>query len=58
MVLGLPGQVQDQLVMTGSPGTPQGGTPVPEPTTVFASALMLIPLGVSALRIVRKNRIA
>jgi len=31
-------------------------TPVPEPTTMVAGALLLLPLGVSALRIVRKNR--
>jgi len=31
---------------------------VPEPSTVIAGALLLLPLGVSALRIVRKNRVA
>ncbi len=31
---------------------------VPEPSTVIAGALLLLPLGISALRIVRKNRAA
>jgi len=31
---------------------------VPEPTTVLAGALLLLPLGVSTLRILRRNRIA
>ena len=31
---------------------------VPEPTTMLAGALLLLPLGMSALRILRKNRIA
>jgi hypothetical protein len=33
-------------------------TAVPEPTTIVAGALMLLPLGVSAMRIMRKSRIA
>lgn len=32
------------------------GTPVPEPTTVIAGALLLLPFGASALRKLRKNR--
>jgi hypothetical protein len=43
--LGTPGQVQDQLVIV-----------VPEPTTVLAGALLLLPFGVSTLRILRRNR--
>jgi len=42
----------------GSAGTAQGngnGVPVPEPSTVFAASLLLIPFGLSALRIVRKT---
>jgi hypothetical protein len=35
-----------------------GVTPVPETTTVLAGALLLLPLGVSTLRILRKNRVA
>ena len=31
---------------------------VPEPTTVFAGVLLLLPLGLSTLRILRKNRTA
>ncbi len=33
-------------------------TPVPELSTIFAGALMLLPFGVSTLRIMRKNRMA
>jgi hypothetical protein len=55
MVLDKPGGAQDQLVMTG-PGVPQS-VPVPEASTVFAGALLLLPLGASAIRIVRKNRL-
>lgn len=32
--------------------------PVPEPTTMIAGALLLLPLGASTLRILRKNRAA
>jgi hypothetical protein len=32
--------------------------PVPEPTTMIAGALLLLPFGASTLRIVRKNRAA
>jgi len=32
--------------------------PVPEPTTVIAGALLLLPLGASTLRVLRKNRTA
>jgi hypothetical protein len=42
--LGAPGQVQDQLVIV-----------VPEPTTVLAGALLLLPFGASTLRILRKK---
>jgi len=31
-------------------------TAVPEPTTWLAGALLLLPLGMSAMRILRKNR--
>jgi hypothetical protein len=44
--LGIAGQVQDQLVI------------VPEPTTIIAGALLLLPFGASAMRILRKNRAA
>ena len=35
-----------------------GTTPVPEASTVIAGALLLLPLGASALRILRRNRVA
>ncbi len=41
--------------LLASPETGQFGV-VPEPSTVIAGALLLLPLGISALRIVRKNR--
>jgi hypothetical protein len=34
------------------------GTPVPEPTTMIAGALLLLPFGASTLRILRKSRAA
>jgi len=46
MVLDAPGQAQDQLVMV----------PVPEPTTLFFGAMLLLPFGVSTLRFGRRNR--
>jgi len=33
-------------------------TPVPEPTTCIAAALLLLPFGFSTLRMVRKNRVS
>jgi hypothetical protein len=45
--------VQPQLVELGNGSQTSS---VPEPSTVFAGALMLLPLGVSAVRIMRKNR--
>jgi hypothetical protein len=35
-----------------------GVVPVPEPTTMLAGALLLLPFGASTLRILRKNRAA
>ena len=46
MVLLQPGDAQDQLVV------------VPEPTTVLAGALLLLPFGASTLRILRRTRTA
>jgi len=43
--------------MTGSPSQGQS-IPVPEPSTIFAGALMLLPFGASTLRILRKQRTA
>jgi len=33
-------------------------TPVPEPTTMVAGAMLLLPFGVSAVRMLRKSRVA
>ena len=30
--------------------------PVPEPSTIFAGAALLVPIGISAVRAMRKNR--
>ena len=51
------GQVvgQEYLVWTG---TEFDYTVVPEPATVVAGALLLLPFGASALRIIRRNRLA
>ena len=46
MNLGAPGAVQDQLIV------------VPEPTTLIAGALLLLPFGASTLRSLRKSRTA
>jgi len=43
---------QDQLAID------HGFTPVPEPTTMIAGALLLLPFGASTLRILRKSRAA
>jgi hypothetical protein len=36
----------------------EGAAPVPEPTTMIAGALLLLPFGASTLRILRKGRAA
>jgi hypothetical protein len=51
------GQVTDS-VQDGLSATPAGLSPIPEPTTVLAGALMLLPLGISAVRSLRKDRSA
>ena len=33
-------------------------TPVPEPTTIVAGAMLLLPFGMSTLRMLRKSRTA
>ena len=46
------------LFGTGSDYSTTTKTAVPEPATVVAGALLLLPLGVSAVRILRRNRTA
>ncbi|MGO8699205.1 MAG: hypothetical protein ACLQVY_15970 [Limisphaerales bacterium] len=48
MTLNAPGQAQDQLVMVA----------VPEPSTMIAGALMLLPFGASTMRILRRKNSA
>ena len=43
---------------TGDVAANAVSNPVPEPTTMIAGALLLLPFGASTLRIVRKNRMA
>ena len=55
----------DSLTQLSSSGGTAGSysgdlvaVPVPEPTTIIAGALLLLPLGASTLRILRRNRMA
>ena len=53
----------NQAGLFGPPGnyaaiTVEAAAPVPEPTTMIAGALLLLPFGASALRRMRKNRAA
>jgi choice-of-anchor C domain-containing protein len=59
--------ISDDLIFTDAsdPGTAFGAVidnvslvAVPEPTTVMAGALLLLPLGLSTVRILRKHRMA
>ncbi len=47
---------QDMVLVAGD--VPQTPSPVPEPTTVFAGLLLLLPFGISAVRIVRSRNAA
>lgn len=47
------GQLPQELLMGG--GQPQGG-PIPEPSTILAGAMLLLPCGLSVVRIFRKSR--
>jgi hypothetical protein len=50
------GQLPQELLMGSSIIQQQGNpSPVPEPTTVFAAASLLLPLGASTLRILRRK---
>ena len=52
-------QLVDETLMNWSGTTWTSSTvPVTEPTTVIAGALLLLPFGASAFRILRKNRAA
>ncbi|HTR40309.1 MAG TPA: hypothetical protein VMH87_01665 [Pseudomonadales bacterium] len=53
-------QVAGSLNTTGGAFAAQGPTtaPVPEANTMFAGALMLLPLGIGAIRALRKQRTA
>ena len=51
------GQSQEFFLL-GTPAAHITGTPVPEPTTLVAGALLLLPFGFSTLRILRKSRTA
>jgi hypothetical protein len=48
------GYAQPQLCIDSNP-VPQGGS-VPEPSTIFAGVLLLLPLGVGVARTLRKQR--
>ena len=47
---------QSQLVETVPPSQSHSQTPIPEPSTVIAGVLLLLPFGVSTLRILRRNK--
>ena len=57
-----PGQTLTQLTtgsaQIGSYSGSLAGAMVPEPSTMIAGALLLLPLGASSLRILRKHRVA
>jgi hypothetical protein len=56
--------LEGQGAVSGGAGSGQSqeffmlGTPIPEPTTMIAGALLLLPFGASTLRFLRKNRAA
>jgi hypothetical protein len=49
------GDSHNEQIVSGAQINGPAGTPVPEASTVVAGALLLIPLGVSTLRILRKK---
>jgi hypothetical protein len=55
-VLRAPAGAQDMTLL--GTGLPTNYQPVPEPTTLIAGALLLLPFGASTLRILRRNRTA
>jgi len=50
------GSGQDMILL--GTGLPQGGTPVPETTTIISGLLLLLPFGATTLRILRKRQAA
>jgi hypothetical protein len=55
---GLPGEHSNNGFEEWATLSPTTATPVPEPTTVIAGMLLLLPFATSTLRMVRKNRTA
>jgi hypothetical protein len=54
-----PANASGSAIVTGfAAGNGTSGTPVPEPTTMIAGALLLLPFGASTLRVLRRNRTA
>jgi hypothetical protein len=50
------GSGQDMILLAN--GIPQGGPPVPEPSTIISGLLMLLPFGACTLRVLRKRKSA
>jgi hypothetical protein len=51
------GQIKGLFTLTSTANSPQTGA-VPEPSTVVAGALLLLPFGVSTMRILRRKQAA
>jgi len=51
------GHTPQELLYAPAPVTSSSVSPVPEPTTVIAGALLLLPFGASAVRVLRKKRV-
>lgn len=52
------GNISDVQFGWGTTPTYTPGTPVPEPTTMVAGALLLLPFGASTIRVLRRNKSA
>ena len=60
-----PGAVNGEIISGMNINSASGGsvnaptpTPIPEPSTIFSGLLLLLPLGVGAVRVLRQNRTA